>query len=76
VAVEFQPEHIPRAYARKTRKGSSSTQGTCDEKIEREAGYWKSDRSPWAYGGSRKYLWTDADLNSTIAYVEYEQGDE
>jgi REP element-mobilizing transposase RayT len=42
----------------------------------RETGLWKSDRSPWADRGSRKYLWTDADLNGAIAYVEYEQGDE
>jgi hypothetical protein len=26
----------------------------------------------WAHRGSRKYLWTDADLNGAIAYVEYE----
>jgi REP element-mobilizing transposase RayT len=28
----------------------------------REAGYWRSSRSPWVEHGSRKYLWTESDV--------------
>jgi hypothetical protein len=31
--------------------------------------------SPWAERGSRRYLWTEQDLNNAIAYVEYDQGE-
>lgn len=41
----------------------------------REAGCWKSDDSPWADRGSRRYLWTDEDVVNAIAYVEYDQGE-
>ena len=41
----------------------------------REAGCWTSERSPWAYRGSRKKLWTEKDLIDAIVYVEYEQGE-
>ncbi len=41
----------------------------------REAGYWHGSGSPWAEGGSKKYLWTEKDLNDAVAYVEYDQGE-
>jgi len=41
----------------------------------REAGCWKSQPSPWAYRGSRKYLWTEKELADAIAYVQYDQGE-
>ena len=41
----------------------------------REAACWKSNDSPWADGGSRRYLWTDQDVVNAIAYVEYDQGE-
>ncbi len=41
----------------------------------RDAGCWRSDLSPWARGGSTKYLWTDEELAKTIAYVLYGQGE-
>jgi len=41
----------------------------------RESGCWSSERTPWAYRGSRKKLWTEKDLIDAIMYVEYEQGD-
>jgi len=41
----------------------------------REAGCWKSDNSPWADRGSKRYLWTEQDVVNAIAYVEYEQGE-
>jgi REP element-mobilizing transposase RayT len=41
----------------------------------RESGCWSSDRTPWAYRGSRKKLWTERDLIDAIVYVEYEQGE-
>jgi len=41
----------------------------------RDAGCWRSDLSPWARGGSTKYLWTDEELAKAIAYVLYEQGE-
>ncbi len=42
----------------------------------REAGCWKSDRSPWVYRGSKRYLWTERELLDGIAYVTYGQGEQ
>jgi len=41
----------------------------------REAGCWNSERSPWVFRGSKRYLWTEKDLDNAIAYVLYEQGE-
>jgi REP element-mobilizing transposase RayT len=41
----------------------------------REAGCWHSERSPWAYRGSKRYLWTEKQLLDAIAYVLYDQGE-
>jgi REP element-mobilizing transposase RayT len=41
----------------------------------REAGYWNLSSSPWAERGSKRYLWTQKDVNDAIAYVEYDQGE-
>ena len=41
----------------------------------REAGCWSGDLSPWARGGSKKYLWTEEELANAIAYVVEDQGD-
>jgi REP element-mobilizing transposase RayT len=41
----------------------------------REAGYWNLGSSPWAERGSKRYLWTERDLNDAVAYVEYDQGE-
>ena len=41
----------------------------------REAGCWRSDRTPWVDRGSKKYLWTEEQLNRAIAYVLYDQGE-
>jgi len=42
----------------------------------REGHCWANDRSPWAYGGSKRYLWSDEDLASAIAYVREDQGED
>ena len=44
-------------------------------KAMREAGCWTSDRSPWAHRGSKRYLWSEAELAAAIEYVQYGQGD-
>ena len=41
----------------------------------REAGCWRSDRSPWVYRGSKRYLWTEKELLDAVAYVTYGQGE-
>ena len=41
----------------------------------RELGCWRSDLSPWARGGSEKYLWTEEELANAIAYVVEDQGE-
>ena len=41
----------------------------------REAGCWASDRSPWVHRGSKRYLWTEKQLDDAIAYVLYDQGE-
>jgi len=40
----------------------------------REAGCWNNPLTPWAHGGSKRYLWTEEELASAIAYVQYDQG--
>ena len=40
----------------------------------KEGNCWKSDLSPWSYGGSKKYLWSQEELVAAIAYVEFDQG--
>jgi len=41
----------------------------------KELGCWSSTRSPWAYRGSRVYLWTEKELYDAIDYVLYYQGE-
>ena len=41
----------------------------------REAKRWDRDRSPWAHGGSKRYLWTEEKLANAIAYVREDQGE-
>ena len=41
----------------------------------RQAGAWTGVISPWAHGGSKKYLWDDKELADAIAYVESGQGE-
>jgi len=41
----------------------------------REAKCWNSNSSPWAYRGSRRYLWNEKELLDAIAYVLYDQGE-
>jgi REP element-mobilizing transposase RayT len=40
----------------------------------RAASCWGGDFSPWARGGSTKYVWTDEELRNAIAYVVEGQG--
>ena len=42
----------------------------------RESGCWKSEMSPWADKGSKRYLWNERSVAQTIDYVLYSQGDE
>ena len=41
----------------------------------RDAGLCPSDSTPWAYGGSKKYLGSEKQLADAIAYVESGQGE-
>jgi len=41
----------------------------------RETGCRSNEGSPWVYRGSKRYLWTEKDLDNAIAYVLYEPGD-
>jgi REP element-mobilizing transposase RayT len=58
----------------KPRKILSALKANATRKM-REAGCWDSERSPWVFRGSKRYLWTEKDLDNAIAYVLYEQGD-
>jgi len=63
VTANCKPERVLSAFkANATRK-------------MREAECWHRDRSPWAYRGSRRYLWTEKELLDAIAYVLYDQGE-
>ena len=39
-----------------------------------EDGCWEASLSPWARGGSTKYIWTEEELSNAIAYVVEGQG--
>jgi REP element-mobilizing transposase RayT len=41
----------------------------------RKTNQWCRSVSPWADGGSKRYLWTEVHLQRAIDYVELEQGD-
>lgn len=41
----------------------------------REAGCWRSRRTPWVGRGSKRYLWTESDVINAVEYVEYDQGE-
>jgi hypothetical protein len=41
----------------------------------KEANCWQNEQSPWAYRGSRRYLWTEEALFDAIDYVLYDQDD-
>jgi REP element-mobilizing transposase RayT len=57
------PAHVTNAFkANATRK-------------LRDAGLCRADEKPWVPGGSKKYLWTERELNNAIAYVMYDQGE-
>ncbi len=40
----------------------------------RESGVWVEGRSPWAAGGSRRYLWSEEAVFDAVAYVLDHQG--
>src|SRR4030095_14241451 len=40
----------------------------------REAGCWRSGKTPWVRKGSKKRLWTERALMAVIDYVLYDQG--
>ena len=42
----------------------------------REAGVWKSALRPWAEHGSRRYLWTEREVERACDYVLNHQGDD
>ncbi len=41
----------------------------------RESGCWFSGETPWVRRGSKRYLWSEKDLDNAIAYVTYDQGE-
>src|SRR5260370_32640850 len=58
VTANCKPDRVVNAFkANSTRK-------------MREAKSWDSERSPWAQGGSKRYLWTEEQLINAIAYVQ------
>jgi len=63
VSANFKPEGILSAL-----KANAT-------RAMREAGRWNSELSPWAYRGSKKYLWTEKELVDAIAYVQFDQGE-
>jgi REP element-mobilizing transposase RayT len=42
----------------------------------RQDGCWRRTSSPWAEGGSKRYLWNEQSVAKAIEYVLYAQGDE
>jgi REP element-mobilizing transposase RayT len=63
VSAQCKPEKILAAFkANATRK-------------LKEAGCWHSSRTSWVDRGSKKYLWTEADVINVVVYVQYDQGE-
>ena len=63
VTANCQPERVLNAF---------KTNATREM---REARNWRSKESPWARGGSKRYLWSEEQLVNAIAYVQYDQGE-
>jgi REP element-mobilizing transposase RayT len=57
------PERIMNAFK------ANATRTMC------ESGCWLREESPWARGGSNRYLWNERGMQNAIAYVLYEQGE-
>jgi len=57
-----------------TRKDSGRFQGERYKKVE---GNWvlALQQKLWVDRGSKRYLWTEADVINAVAYVEYDQGE-
>lgn len=41
----------------------------------KDAGCWRGELSPWARGGSKRYIWTEKELANAVAYVMEDQGE-
>jgi REP element-mobilizing transposase RayT len=45
-------------------------------RVMRQQGCWPHAHSPWAHGGTKRYLWTEPSLRRAIDYVVNGQGDD
>jgi hypothetical protein len=78
--AEFQSEHIPYGYHTVVSANAKPDhiRGAFKANATRklcEAGFWRSERSPWVRKGSKRWLWTEQDLINAIACVLYDQGE-
>jgi len=56
-----------------TERGAECVQSEFNAPNERSEVLGGSERSPWAQGGSKRYLWTEGQLVNAIAYVHDDQ---
>ena len=75
-AINVRTNHIHTVVTadRKPEKVLTAFKANATRKL-REARSWDSKRSPWAYGGSKRYLWTEEQMGGAIAHVLYDQGE-
>ncbi|HWS88013.1 MAG TPA: transposase [Pyrinomonadaceae bacterium] len=57
VSADCRPEPVLKAF-----KANAT-------RMMRERGCWPHRHSPWAEGGSRRYLWTERSIERAVAYV-------
>ncbi len=75
-AINVRTNHIHAVVSAKSEPDAVLTafKANATRKL-REAGYWHRSGSPWAERGSKKYLWTEQEINDAVAYLEYDQGE-
>jgi REP element-mobilizing transposase RayT len=74
VNVRSNHTHLVVTGDRAPRKILNALKGNATRKM-REAGHWLKAGTPWARGGSMKWLWIERELVAAVTYVEYDQGE-
>ena len=66
--------HIVVSAQCRPEKALNDFKAYCTRRMK-EAGAWKSETSPWAEHGSKRYLWKEENVARAIDYVLNHQGD-
>jgi hypothetical protein len=64
--------HVASKFTRRVGLTLSPWSLTIQQNNEGQA---RPSSTPWVDRGSKKYLWTEADVIKAVAYLEYDQGE-